>query len=198
MNKKVLTILLITISAITGLFAYESPNVVLTADKAEVDYSFKVQQLNSSETNFKDLSEGDVENVILDAEGGTTNSYTIATIANGNMHDDITFKTAIKTGEFLDADDDSIGSGWYPVIEDRSTSYNNSATDERPETMEYFEGNAGEFSTASTATYTSTFTRGRHLFGTEIARFKLQYKADDELVAGSYLSTTTVTITTDK
>jgi hypothetical protein len=198
MNKKILTTLIIAAVSLAGVFAYDAPNVILTADKAEVDYSFKVQKLNSTETDYTDLTSTDVENVVLDSTGGTTNSFTIATTADGNMHDDITFYTVVTTGEFLDDEDDTIRSGWYPVIENRSSSVNNSVTDERPETITYTQGSEGDFTSASSGTFVSEFTRGKHLIGTEIARFKLKYKADDQLVAGSYISTTTIDITTDK
>ena len=197
MNKKNIALLLVAAISITGVFAYESPSVILTANKSEVDYSFKVQKLDKSETVFKDLSAGDSEDVTLDATGGETLSYAVATIDNGNMHDDITFTTVIRTGEFIDAEDESIGSGWYPVIEDRSASVNDSVSEEHPETIKFSSVNVGDYNDSSSGVYVSTFVRGRHLSGAELARFKLRYKADDELVAGSYKSTTTVDITTD-
>jgi hypothetical protein len=181
----------------SGLFAeYTAPSVILTAEKEEIDYQFKVRQLNADLDDFTDFNPGDVEKVILNAEGGTTNAYAIATIENGNKTNDITFITLITTGEFLEKDDSTIGSGWYPTIEDMSYSFNITATEERPVLINYTEGIAGNFTAASTGTYDAYFRRGRHLAGTEIARFKLKYKADDKLIAGSYISTTTVEIST--
>lgn len=197
MNKKTLSLFLIASITITGLFAaYTAPSVILTANKAEIDYQFKVRQLNADLDDFTDFNPGDVEKVILNAEGGTTNAYAIATIENGNKTNDITFITLITTGEFLEKDDPAVGSGWYPTIEDMSYSFNITATEERPVLINYTEGIAGNYKAASTGTYDAYFRRGRHLAGTEIARFKLKYKADDKLIAGSYISTTTVEIST--
>jgi hypothetical protein len=196
MNKKILSILMVASIALTGLFAYEAPSVILTAEKAEVDYTFKVQKLNAALNDYEDFTDGQAESVTLSSEVGTTNAFTIATKANGNMHDDITFTAKVTTGEFIDQSDDKIASGWYPVIVEMAESGTDENFTRGNETITYSSTSLGDFNTPSIGEFETTFTRGRHLFGTEIARFKLQYKTDDELVAGSYKSTTTVDIIT--
>jgi hypothetical protein len=195
MKKQILATLLIATISIASIFAYTAPSVILTADKAPVDYSFKIQMLDDNNANASDFTGDATTNVVLDATGGTTNAFTVATTANGNLHDAITFSVEVATGEFLDTTDSTIGTNWYPVIEEMAAS----ATEANPrdEVVSYEDGTAGAFTSSTTGTFSTTFTRGKHLINTEVARFKLQYKADDELVAGSYKSTTTVDITTE-
>jgi hypothetical protein len=195
MKKQILATLLIATISIASIFAYTAPSVILTADKAPVDYSFKIQMLDDNNANASDFTGDATTNVVLDATGGTTNAFTVATTANGNLHDAITFSVEVATGEFLDTTDSTIGTNWYPVIEEMAAS----ATDANPreEVVSYEDGTDGAFTSPTTGTFSTTFTRGKHLINTEVARFKLQYKADDELVAGSYKSTTTVDITTE-
>lgn len=195
MKKQILATLLIATISIASIFAYDAPSVILTAEKAPVDYSFKIRMLDASDANASDFTGDATTNVVLDATGGTTNAFAVATTDNGNLHDAITFSVKVATGEFLDTTDSSIGTNWYPVIEELAAS----ATDANPreEVVSYEDGTDGEFKNSTTGTFSTTFTRGKHLINTEVARFKLQYKADDELVAGSYRSTTTVDITTE-
>jgi hypothetical protein len=195
--KKILTTLLIASITITGLFAYSSPSVILTTEAPEVDYNFKLQKLNAAMTAYEDFEPGQAEIISLTSELGTTNAFTISTVADGNMASDITFTALVTTGEFIDDSDDAIESGWYPVIEDFSASATTENLIRGNEIVNYSAGTSGDFTAASTGTYTTTFTRGIHEFGTEIARFKLQYKADDKIIAGTYNSITTIAITTE-
>jgi hypothetical protein len=194
MNKKILTMLLIAAIAISNLFAYTSPSVVLLAGKPEVDYNFKVQKLNAALNDYEDFEIGQVESIVIESTVGTTNAFAISTIADGNMHDEINFSALVTTGEFIGQSTAAIQSGWFPVIEDMSASATTENLIRGNEIVNFTEVNNGDFIAASTGIYATTFTGGRHQIGTEIARFKLQYKADDDLVAGTYKSTTTITI----
>jgi hypothetical protein len=112
------------------------------------------------------------------------------------MNTEISFSAVVTTGEFEDQGSDGLDSGWYPAIVGMSESATVENLIRGNETVEYDSGHVGSFRSYSSGTFITTFTRGKHLFGTEIARFKLQYKADDDLAAGSYISTTTIDITT--
>ncbi len=198
MNKKILSALLVASLTITGLFAYTAPsNVVLTAKMTSVDYQFKLQQLNDSLTSWTDYNDVDYsEDVTLDATGGETNVFTVATKADGNMKSTIEFSTEITTGEFLSTDSTAEvqSTGWFPVIEDYSGTVENT----RNEEVVYDSSNSvnGNYSSSSTGYFKTSFNPGKHDLGTEIARFSLKYKGDDEIVAGSYSSTTIIEITT--
>jgi hypothetical protein len=197
MNKKIIAILLIASLAIAEIFAsYNSPTVILEAAQDQIDYTFRVQKLNAAMNGYANLGVGHVEQVTLSETAAKTNAFTISTIKNGNMPIDIRFRAVVATGEFINKEDASVISGWYPVIEDFSASATIENYIRGNETVIFIAGNNGDFRAASTGTYETIFTRGRHLYGTEIARFKLQYKADDNLAAGTYRSTTTITIST--
>ncbi|MCY1153346.1 MAG: hypothetical protein OWP43_13100 [Sphaerochaetaceae bacterium] len=196
MNKKILSTLAIVSLAITSLFAYSSPSVILSATAEETDYSFKLQKLNDAMDDYEDFDDNYTENIILDSEGGITNAFTIATTANGNMAKDITFEAEVTTGPFLDSEDASYDTSWYPVIVELSDSATTENFIRGDEEVSYKSSAAGNYTSASTGTFSTKFTRGIHPYGTEIARFKLQYKADENLIAGTYTSTTTINIST--
>ncbi|MGD6730116.1 MAG: hypothetical protein ACPKMZ_03495 [Pleomorphochaeta sp.] len=196
MNKKILSTLAIAALTITSLFAYSSPSVMLSATAEETDYSFKLQKLNDSMTDFEDFDSDYTENIILDAEGGITNAFTVATTKNGNMAKDITFEAEITTGPFLDSEDASYDTSWYPVIVELSESATVENFKRGDEEVSFKSSATGNFTAESKGTFSTKFTRGIHKFGTEIARFKLQYKADENLIAGTYTSTTKINIST--
>ncbi|MBK5200667.1 MAG: hypothetical protein JJE21_03940 [Spirochaetaceae bacterium] len=191
MKKKILASLLIASIAITGLFAYQSSNVVLNTTILPNEYTFELQKAGAS------LGNSYTEVVPLNSTGGTTDNFSVVTIADGNINSRITFKTAITTGQFISTDSSAEiqNTGWYPVIKDYSGSVNN----QRQEVVSF---NAtdyladGAFKEPSLGSYSVEFKPGKHFAGTEIARFALQYKGDDEIVAGSYQSTTIIEITT--
>ena len=197
MNKRILSALLVASLTITGIFAYTAPsNVVLTAKMSSVDYQFKLQQLNDSLSSWTDYNDTYTEDVTLDSTGGETNVFTVATKADGNMKSTIEFSTKITTGEFLSTDSTSEvqSTGWFPVLEDYSDTVGNT----RNEEVVYDSENSvdGAYSASSIGYYTTSFSPGKHDLGTEIARFSLKYKGDDEIVAGSYSSTSIIEITT--
>jgi hypothetical protein len=195
MTKKILSVLLVMGISITGLFAYEAPStVILNATMTKTDYQFKLQQFNDNLTSFTDYTDSYTQEVVLDTTGGETNQFGIATNADGNMGVSISFKTTVTTGEFLavEADAEVQSTGWFPVIVDYSSSVNNA----RNEEVVFDTTNSvdGAYKASSIAYYTTEFKPGKHVEGTEIARFSLKYKGDDEIVAGSYTSTTIVEI----
>lgn len=198
MKKQIITALLITSIAISGIFAtdYSAPNVILTASKAQQDYSFKVQEISNN--TFIDSTTDLTKVVTLNPTPTNTNSFTVATTADGNMPNDITFKIDIATGEFLGSDDSSITSGWFPMIIEQAEEANDKNIESKnSETLYYSEGYSDDFSQSNTGTFRTTFSRGKHLLDTEVARFQLQYRADDNLVAGSYTSTTSISISVE-
>lgn len=196
--KKLLTTLLIASVAITGLFAYTSPSVILDATAEKTDYTFKLQKLNSEMTSWTDFDGDYTENVILSSTEKSTNAYTVSTTANGNMPSDITFTTTVTTGNFKDKGNNAdYDTSWYPTIEALTDSATASNTKYSiGEEVSYDSKVDGAFNSASKGEFSTTFIRGIHNLGTEIARFKLHYKAEN-IAAGTYLSTTTVTIATN-
>lgn len=109
------------------------------------------------------------------------------------------FKVTLSTDQFIGTEDDEIKSGWFPTITEESTnatSKNAGVTNGKSEVVTYVTADSinGDFDSLSTAKFATSFVAGKHLANTEVARFKLNYHADDELVAGSYISTTTITI----
>lgn len=197
MNKKALTILLMVSLSITGLFAYSVPTVILSTDVDEINYNFKLQKLNSAMNDYTDLSEDYTETVILDSTERETNAFTVSTANDGNLHDETTFYVNITTGEFIDKTEanDYIYSGWYPTIIELSESATESNKELGSEVLNYVSGTNGNYTAASTATFSNAFSRGVHEEGVEIARFKLGYKGDNSIVAGTYTSTTIIEIT---
>ncbi|MGD1823046.1 MAG: hypothetical protein ACPKM0_09850 [Pleomorphochaeta sp.] len=198
--KKLLSTLLVATIAITGLFAYSSPSIILDATAEQTDYTFKLQRLNDSMTSIAGNYTSDyTEDITLTSEEQTTNAFTVATTAIGNMPSDIGFTTTITTGAFLDANGDSdYNTSWYPTIvelSDSATTTNES--DSKGEVVSFKSSASGKFIAQSVGVFSTTFERGVHLLGAEIARFKLSYKADDELAAGTYTSTTTIAIATN-
>ena len=196
MNKKILTILLMVSIGLTGLFANSVPTVILSTEVDEVDFNFKLQKLNDSMTDYTDLNDDYVEVVTLDSTERETNAFTVSTANIGNLHDDTTYFVNITTGEFIDETDSSdvLHSGWYPTIIELSESATISNQELDSEVLNYVSGTDGNFTTVSTATFSNAFTRGVHQEGVEIARFKLSYKGDDLIVAGTYTSTTQIEI----
>lgn len=199
MNKKFLLTLTIASIAIAGLFAdYTSPSIILNADAPSTDYEFKLQKLNANLDDYEDLDSDYVEDVILTSEGGVTNAFAVATTANGNMPNEIAFEATVTTGEFKDLENSDFDTGLFPKVislEDSATTENLKRGDEE---VTYKSNKVGNFLSESSGTFTTTFSRGIHLFGTEIARFKLEYKdaTNSGVAAGSYQSTTTITIAT--
>lgn len=192
MNKKILAIVLTASIAVTGLFAYSGKSVVLEANQDSKSYSFIIQYNGAGNGNSETLYSLDL------LTGGTTEAFTLETKDNGNMETDIKFTTEIVTGEFVNQLDEEIGTGWYPrIIDDKD---NITAVD-HPTTVTSTSTSANsnaDLNASTSATYTTTFVKGKHDIGTEIARFKLQYQGDDEVIAGKYRSTSVITITSDE
>jgi hypothetical protein len=199
MNKKILATLLIAAISVTGLFAASytatsGNSAILEAKKNDQPYTFIVQYNNTGTGDSATLS-----SLILETTAATTpEAFTVETGADGNVGKSITFTTTLTTGEFVEAvsgSDATDNTGLYPVIVDDSA---NVTTMPNPETVTYTAGTAGAFSAASTGSYAVTFNPGKHKAGSEIARFKLQYKGDDVIIAGAYRSTSTINIVSDE
>lgn len=201
MKKKILSAFLITSIAVTGLFAsYSSPSIILDGEIAAQDYNFKLQRIINS-VSYEDYTDDYEETITLNSTGGTTKPFAIATTDYGNMGSPITFKTTVTTGEFVTEGDEPIHSGWWPTIiektSDSTTENDNTAFDDFAETVNYLADSFnGNYSETSIGKFSTTFEAGIHSTGTEIARFSLSYKGDDNLIAGTYKSTTTIEITT--
>lgn len=151
--------------------------------------------------DWEDFTNGQEEEVNLTPEGGITNAFTIATKNTGNMHNQITFTTTVTTGQFISTHSESIDSGWYPIIRElsQSATAENHGWGVADETVTYAPGSNGSidsnnYNTPSIGTFTTIFSPGKHEFGIEIARFNLKYKTDDNLIAGTYKSNTTIDI----
>ena len=199
MNKKLLTIFLISSIAISSMFAVATPSVILLTDVDETSYNFKLQKISSDLSSYTDLTADYEENVTLDSTERSTDPFAVATANAGNLHDATTFTATVTTGEFKDDSDvnDIISSGFYPMIDELSDDASTANDYFDSELVTYSPSNAGNFTSSSVGTFSSTFTRGIHEEGVEIGRFKLKYKANDNLVAGSYSSTTTIEISTN-
>lgn len=194
MKKQIITTILIASISIFGIFAssYTSPDVILTTTKDEVTYQFKIQEI--SEGSFIDYADDVSTSVELSSTQGSTNSFTIATTADGNMPYDIIFNISVETGAFLNAEDTSISSGWFPVISEESLDATIKNKNFKNETVSYESISEGSFTSSSSGIFSTMFTRGKHAENTEVARFKLDFVTDDNIVAGLYKSVTTVTI----
>ncbi|MGD1817219.1 MAG: hypothetical protein ACPKNR_09320 [Pleomorphochaeta sp.] len=198
MNKKLLSTLLVLSFVVMSLFAYSAPNVILKSTLEETDYSFKLQKLNSAMTGFEDFDGDYTENIVLNSEVGVTNAFTVSTVANGNMKNDITFIASVTTGEFKDLTDSSFDTGVYPRIVELSESATTENYTRGDEEVTYELKTAGDFVAPSSGVFTTIFTRGIHLYGTEIARFKLEYKdVNKNIAAGTYTSVTKIDISTN-
>ncbi len=198
MNKKLLSTLLVLSFVVMSLFAYSAPNVILKSTLPETDYSFKLQKLNSEMTGFEDFNDNYTENIVLNSEVGVTNAFTVSTVANGNMKNDITFIASVTTGEFKDLTDSNFDTGVYPRIVELSESATAENFKRGDEEVSYELKTAGDFTASSSGIFTTTFTRGIHLYGTEIARFKLEYKdVNKNIAAGTYTSVTKIDISTN-
>ncbi|MDD4211726.1 MAG: hypothetical protein PHC46_05055 [Clostridia bacterium] len=202
MNKKILSTLLIVSIAITSLFAYSSPSVVLASTVEEIDYSFELQKLNADMTDWTNFDSDYTENVTLTTTEQSTNAFTVSSAANGNKASDITFTVTVTTGEFVDADNATIKTSLYPTIEDLADlATESNGTWSYDEEVSYASEIDGNFTSASKGVFTTTFVRGFHKIGAEIARFKLNYKDAEidgkPIAAGSYKSTNTIEIKTN-
>jgi len=196
MIKKILITLLLGVFTISGIFAYMSPSVILNATENESQYTFKLQKLNADMTDYTDIDGGEaVEDVILSEVAQTTNAYTVATANKGNLLNNITFEATVTTGEFVDSNT-STQTGLYPELIELSDSATTENQNLGSEVVNLESQTAGDFSSQAIATFRTTFDSGLHLIGVEIARFKLEYKSNGNLAAGSYTSTTTIEIST--
>jgi len=202
MNKKILSTLLIVSIAITSLFAYSSPSIILDASVSEINYSFQLQKLNSDMTGWENFDGDYTENVTIETTENSTNAFTVSSVGNGNKASDITFTVTVTTGEFVDATGNTANNtSLYPTIEglDVSATASN-VTWSYGEEVSYESEIDGNFTSASKGVFTTTFVRGFHKIGAEIARFKLHYKDAEidgkPIAAGSYLSTNTIDIKT--
>lgn len=199
MKKQIIATLLIASIAISGIFAaYSSPDVILTTTKDAVDYNFKLVDYTAAST----YTSGDLtKNVELSSTASTTAAFALATTADGNLASDIEFEVSVETGEFLDeAVTGTDGqSGWFPVLVNDSSSATakNDTLFTQDEVVTYESVSDGDYKSSSKAKFTTPFVRGKHVANTEVARFQLSYKADDNLIAGDYKSTTTITIATN-
>jgi hypothetical protein len=183
MKKKLLASLLVASIALTGLFAYTAPSVILEAVQAELPFVFILQYNDTGNTSSQTVS-----NLVLDSTGGTTGIFTLETNEKANSGNRYKFTTNITTGEFLG--EDTAGIGWYPVIIEKSIDIPLLSQ----ETVSFDFLTEGTFNTISVGSFEKNFKPGKHVAGTEIARFQLQYQGDDEIIAGSYRSTTTLEI----
>ena len=203
MNKKILSTLLIVSIAITSLFAYSSPSVVLASTVEEIDYSFQLQKLNADMTDWTNFDGDYTENVTLTTTEQSTNEFTVSSAADGNKASDITFTVTVTTGEFVDATGNTANNtSLYPTIEGLDTlATASNVTWSYGEEVSYDSEINGNFTSASKGVFTTTFVRGFHKIGAEIARFKLNYKDAKidgiPIAAGSYLSTNTIEIKTN-
>lgn len=199
MKKQIIATLLIASIAISGIFAaYSSPDVILTTTKEAVDYNFKLVDYTADSS----YASGDLtKTVTLSTTANTTAAFALATTANGNLASDIEFEVSVATGEFLDEDVTGTAgqSGWFPVLvnDALSATTKNATLFTQNEVVTYAPVSVGDYDSSNTAKFTTPFVRGKHVANTEVARFKLSYKADDNLIAGNYKSTTTITIATN-
>lgn len=193
MKKTILATLLIASMAVTSIFAYSGQSAILNAKKNNIPYTFIIQYNNSGTSNSASLD----SLILSDTATTTPEAFTIETSADGNVGSQLQFTTEVTTGEFVEAtigSDATDNTGKYPTIIDDSA---NITVMPNPETVTYTAGTDGAYTAASTGSYAVTFNPGKHKSGSEIARFKLSYKGDENIIAGEYRSTSTISITTN-
>lgn len=195
MNKKILTSLLIASIAITGLFAYTGKSAILNANKADSDYTFVIKYNDAGDNNTSTLDLS-TEGIALDlTEHTTEHSFTVATLAKGNLKDELNITTRITTGPFTGLSSNPGGSvvtNSFPFIVDDLQAITG------PETYSYAQTAqiGAKYSEPSQGVYSRNFRPGVHAANTVIAQFKLSLQGNDTIVAGDYTSTTTIDITT--
>jgi hypothetical protein len=204
MKKTILATLLITTIAINGIFALTSytgttpQSAILDVTQTPVPYTFILQYENAGTSGTQTVA-GEK----LDATGGTTGIFNVETSITANMGKAIQFTTELTTGEFVGNPDTSVVTGWYPTIIEKPSTVlrvagNAPGITYTPETVSYTATTNGAYRAASVGTYTVTLQPGTHTVGSHIASFTLDYKGDENVVAGAYRSTSTISIISDE
>lgn len=191
MNKKIISILLITSLAFTGLFAAKS--AILNANKSNTEYSFIIQYNNAG-----DGDSATALGLTLDSSEQTTPSaFSVETSAKGNVSSISTFTTTVTTAAFLGTSEtatETTTSFPFIVYTEADDKPNLSGNESFSYTATALTGN--KYEVASVGTFVRTFRPGVHFAGTIISQFKLSFQGNDEIIAGDYTSTTTIEIST--
>jgi hypothetical protein len=195
MNKKILSTLLIASMAITGLFAYSTPTAIINADMNETSYEFSIKYGASAYGD--DATATDYNMTLSPTTSAITNSdFTVLSNNIGNLEESISFTATVRTGEFKsNSEFADAHTSLYPIIIGNPT-HGGTASLPTGDSLSYASDDDGVYTATNSGVFTRIITPGRHEIGTELARFKLGYKGNDLITAGSYVSTSTIDIAT--